>query len=233
MNVQIKFQDLGMVPYKEAWDYQEQLLEKMQQPKPNPTSDDNLQNFGGYLLLCEHPHVYTLGRNGEKSNLLIPEDRLKAEHISFFHIDRGGDITYHGPGQLVGYPILDLNLLNIGVKKYIFLIEETIILTLAEIGLQAGRLDNTTGVWIHPEKNKTPQKICAIGVKVSHGITMHGFAFNINTDLKFFQYINPCGFTDKGVTSVKKETGRSWDFEEMKQQIKKNLREVFHVHLTG
>lgn len=233
MKPEVVFEDLGPAPYKEAWDYQEQLLKQLQEKKLHLTEGKKDLPDGGYLLFCEHPHVYTLGRSGKENNLLIPQERLDQEHISYFHTNRGGDITYHGPGQIVGYPILDLDLLQIGVKKYIALIEETIIHTLAEIGLEAGRLDNATGVWMHLNGKKMPQKICAIGVRVSRGITMHGFAFNVNTDLRFFDYINPCGFTDKGVTSVEKETGRKWDFEDMKQRVRKQFEEVFQIQLTG
>ncbi len=232
MNIQIEFEDLGPAPYHKVWDYQEQLLEQLQEQNLHPAQENQQGNTGGYLLFCEHPSVYTLGRSGAKRNLLIPEEQLQKEHISYYHTNRGGDITYHGPGQIVGYPVIDLNLLGIGVKKYISLIEETIIRTLGEIGLQAGRLDHATGVWMHPGKTEIPRKICAIGVRVSRGITMHGFAFNINTDLRFFDYINPCGFTDKGVTSVEKETGYKWNFEEMKQRVRKQFGEVFQVHLT-
>jgi len=233
MKPEVVFEDLGPAPYKEAWNYQEQLLKQLQEKKLHLTEGKKDIPDGGYLLFCEHPHVYTLGRSGKENNLLIPPERLAQEHISYFHTNRGGDITYHGPGQIVGYPIIDLDLLQIGVKKYIALIEETIIRTLAEIGLGAGKLKDATGVWMHLDGNQMPKKICAIGVRVSRGITMHGFAFNVNTDLRFFDYINPCGFTDKGVTSVEKETGRKWNFEEMKQRVRKQFGEVFQVHLTG
>ena len=233
MKPAVIYEDLGKAPYREAWDYQEQLLEKLQDKKLHAAKNEQNGTDGGYLLFCEHPHVYTLGRSGKDNNLLIPEEKLRQEHIEYFHTNRGGDITYHGPGQIVGYPIIDLDLLNIGVKKYIFLIEETIIRVLREIGLEAGRLEQATGVWMHLNGTEIPQKICAIGVRVSRGITMHGFAFNINTNLHFFDYINPCGFTNKGVTSVEKETGRKWDFEKMKDRVKKQFGEVFQVHLTN
>ena len=233
MKPKVVFEDLGPAPYKEAWNYQEQLLKQLQEKKLHLTEGEKDIPDGGYLLFCEHPHVYTLGRSGKENNLLIPPERLSQEHISYFHTNRGGDITYHGPGQIVGYPIIDLDLLQTGVKKYITLIEETIIRTLAEIGLKAGRLNKATGVWTHLDGKQMPQKICAIGVRVSRGITMHGFAFNVNTDLRFFDYINPCGFTDKGVTSVEKETGRQWNFEEMKQKVRKQFEEVFQIQLTG
>ena len=233
MKPEVLVKDLGRSPYKETWDYQEQLLKQLQEKKLHLTEENKDIPDGGYLLFCEHPHVYTLGRSGKENNLLIPPDKLEQEHISYFHTNRGGDITYHGPGQIVGYPIIDLDLLQIGVKKYIDLIEETIIRTLRGIGLEAGRLKEATGVWMHLEGKQIPQKICAIGVRVSRGITMHGFAFNINTNLQFFNYINPCGFTDKGVTSVEKETGRKWDFDEMKQRVLQQFEEVFQVHLTG
>ncbi len=233
MKAEVVFEDLGTAPYKQAWDYQEQLLGQLQQHNLHPEEKKTEVPEGGYLLFCEHPHVYTLGRSGRKENLLIPPERLEQEHISYFHTNRGGDITYHGPGQIVGYPIIDLNRLHIGVKKYIELLEETIIRTLAATGLEAGRLKEATGVWMHLDGKEMPRKICAIGVRVSRGITMHGFAFNVNTDLRFFDYINPCGFTDKGVTSMEKETGRKWDLQEMKERVKKHFGEVFQVHITG
>ncbi|NOY38547.1 MAG: lipoyl(octanoyl) transferase LipB [Chlorobi bacterium] len=229
MNSEVEFRDLGRMDYSEAWDYQEKLLAEVQRRKLSPDTGRNRQNTAGYLLFVEHPHVYTIGKSGKKDNLLIPEEQLKREKIGFYHIDRGGDITYHGPGQIVGYPVFDLDILGIGVKKYIYLLEESVIRTLARLGLSAQRLDGTTGVWMHTGKNEIPQKICAIGVRVSRGVTMHGFAFNVNTDLHYFTYINPCGFTDKGVTSIAGETGREADMEAVKTILKDNILAVFGI----
>ncbi len=231
MSREIVLEDLDRMPYREAWDYQESLLEGLQRYKrtgggtPPPEA-------AGYLLFVEHPHVYTLGKSGDRRNLLIPPDRLAAEHIEFYHTNRGGDITYHGPGQIVGYPILDLDRLGTGIKKYIYLIEETIIRVVGDYGLQAGRLEKATGVWLHQGEGERPEKICAIGVRVSRGITMHGFAFNVNTDLRYFDYINPCGFTDKGVTSLARETGTTLVMDEVKRKVREKFAEVFEVHIT-
>ncbi len=232
MKEEVILEDIDRMPYRQAWDYQESLLERLQQHKlaDDPSSLPSLP--AGYLLFVEHPHVYTLGKSGDRNNLLIPPDRLEAEKIEFYHTNRGGDITYHGPGQIVGYPILDLDRLGIGIKKYIYLIEETIIRVVGDHGLQAGRLEKATGVWLHQGAGERPEKICAIGVRVSRGVTMHGFAFNVNTDLRYFDYINPCGFTDKGVTSLAKETGRRQDMEEVKRQVAEKFSEVFEVHIS-
>ena len=219
----VLFKDLGLIEYSTAWEYQQTLLSEMQSAKKENSE------VNGHLLFCEHPHVYTLGKSGSQDNLLINENSLKEKGASFFKIDRGGDITYHGPGQIVGYPIIDLNSFNIGVKEYVFKIEETIIRTVKEYGIIAERLPGATGVWLDT-KSKKARKICAIGVRVSRGITMHGFAFNVNTDLNYFNYINPCGFTDKSVTSIQKELGRNIDIEEVKQKVKTSMAEVFEVN---
>ena len=232
MREKVILEDLGRMPYRQAWDHQVSLLERLQQhklandPSPRPPLP------AGYLLFVEHPHVYTLGKSGDRRNLLIPPERLAAEEIEFYPTDRGGDITYHGPGQIVGYPVLDLDRLDLGIKKYIFLIEETIIQVVKGYGLQAGRLKKATGVWLHRGAGERPEKICAIGVRVSRGVTMHGFAFNVNTDLHYFDYINPCGFTDKGVTSLEKETGKQQDMDEVKRQVAEKFSEVFEVHIS-
>jgi lipoyl(octanoyl) transferase len=198
--MQIQFIDLGTKDYKETWDYQENLLKSVMGQKADNSKKENC----GYLIFVEHPHVYTLGRNGESNNLLISEPFLKKINATYYKINRGGDITYHGPGQLVGYPIIDLDKLGIGVKEYIHKLEEVIMLTLEDFQIKATRLDGATGVWLDVGTPKA-RKICAIGVRVSRSVTMHGFAFNINTNLQYFNYINPCGFQDKGVTSLEKE----------------------------
>ena len=173
------------------------------------------------MIFVEHPHVYTLGKSGSENNLLLDLIQLKAKDASFYRIDRGGDITYHGPGQIVGYPIFDLEVIKIGLKEYIYRLEEAIIRTVNEFGITASRLDGGTGVWLDPEIAGKARKICAIGVKASKYVTMHGFAFNVNTDLTYFNNINPCGFTDKGVTSLLNELGARQDFESVKRQSEK------------
>jgi lipoyl(octanoyl) transferase len=189
-------------------------------------NDPTKKNFGGYLLFVEHPHVYTLGKSGEVNNLLISEPFMKQIGATFYRINRGGDITYHGPGQIVGYPIIDLEKFGIGIKEYIEELETSIILSVQEYGLNSGRLDGATGVWLD---SATPRarKICAIGVRASRFVTMHGFAFNVNTDLRYFSYINPCGFQDKGVTSVETELNTKQDFGKAKQIVRDNFLKVF------
>jgi lipoyl(octanoyl) transferase len=223
----IKFIDLGVKDYKETWNFQEKLLaEVIDHKKNNPDS-----NFGGYLLFVEHPHVYTLGRSGEANNLLISEPFLKQINATYYKINRGGDITYHGPGQIVGYPIIDLEKFGLGVREYIEKLEESVIHYLGEVSIKAGRLDGSTGVWLDTG-TRDARKICAIGVRVSRYVTMHGFAMNINTDLKYFSYINPCGFQDKGVTSVEKELGAKQDFETTKKLVKQEIAKEFEMQLT-
>ena len=222
------FQDLGLIPYKNAWDYQEALYSELMKKKL-----DGEKHFPGYLLFCEHPPVFTLGKSGSRENLLINEKMLAERGIEFYHINRGGDITFHGPGQIVGYPILDLEQLGLGIKGYIEKLEGSVIRALGDYGIVAGRLDGATGVWLEPESALNARKICAIGVKAGRYITMHGFAFNVNTDLSYYQYINPCGFVDKGITSMEKELGEKQDFEKVKSLLKEYLAENLHVALTS
>ena len=184
-----------------------------------------------YLLFCEHPNVYTIGKSGSENNLLLNNFELQKKGVSFFKINRGGDITYHGPGQIVGYPIINLEAFSLGVKQYIFQLEEVIILTLKNYNINAERLEGATGVWIDTHNKLKARKICAIGVKASRWITMHGFAFNVNTDLSYYNYINPCGFTDKGVTSMEKELGKKVDFAEVKSLVKENFFKLFNQGL--
>jgi len=226
------FEDLGLRDYKATWDYQEELFYdlmavKLKNRSLAPAEQEKQANR---LLFVEHPHVYTLGRSGSDNNLLVNHIQLKANEASFYRIDRGGDITYHGPGQIVGYPLLDLEEFGLTLKAYIHSIEEMIILSLLEYGIEAGRLEGATGVWIDGQTGGKARKICAIGVKASRYITMHGFAFNINTDLDYFNYINPCGYTDKGVTSLAKELGEEQDFEKAKLIVKKNFDKVFGIN---
>jgi lipoyl(octanoyl) transferase len=222
----IEYIDLGTKDYKETWDYQEKLFNQLMAIKNDPSK----KNFGGYLLFVEHPHVYTLGKSGEVNNLLISESFLKQINATFYRINRGGDITYHGPGQLVGYPIIDLEKFGLSIHEYIEKLEESIIISSKEFGIKTGRLEGATGVWLDAGLPNT-RKICAIGVRASRYITMHGFAFNINTDLKYFSYINPCGFQDKGVTSVEKEVNTKQDLIKAKKVVLTNFLTVFEAQL--
>ena len=223
MNKEIHFQDLGIIEYKAAWDYQEKLFAEKLKKKIN---HEPLEN---HLLFCEHPHVYTLGKSGSENNLLVNNKMLQSLNVSFFKTNRGGDITYHGPGQIVGYPILDLENFGLGVRTYIGLLEQSIINILEEYNIAGKRLPGATGVWLDPDIPGRTRKICAIGVKASRHITMHGFAFNVNTDLKFFEMINPCGFTDKTVTSLEKEMGEKLEFEKVKKKVKTELLQLLHI----
>lgn len=231
MSYCVKYEDIGLKDYKETWDYQTSLFKELvDMKKSNETVKfHGSDNHPGTLIFVEHPNVYTLGRSGSENNLLLDYIQLKARDASFYKIDRGGDITFHGPGQIVGYPIFDLEVIHIGLKEYIFRIEEAIIRSAREFGVVCSRLDGGTGVWIDPEITGKARKICAIGVKASKFVTMHGFAFNVNTDLTYFNHINPCGFTDKGVTSIEKETGRKADINEVKEIVKNRLGEVFDL----
>jgi lipoyl(octanoyl) transferase len=232
LSYSVIYEDIGQKDYKETWDYQADIFNRLvDSKKPGTRVGESVRNIlPGKLIFVEHPHVYTLGKSGSEKNLLLDLIQLKAKDASFYRIDRGGDITYHGPGQIVGYPIFDLETIMIGLKEYIYKLEEAIIRTVNEFGLTASRLDGGTGVWLDPEVPGKARKICAIGVKASRYITMHGFAFNVNTDLTYFNNINPCGFTDKGVTSLQKELGICQDFESVKRKVKKNLQEVFDLN---
>ena len=229
----ILFRDLGLIDYKEAWDLQQESLDSVVRQKldTSETTAENQIPGGQVVYFCEHPHVYTLGKSGRNQNLLIPDAFLEKINASFYKIDRGGDITYHGPGQVVGYPIIDLEALHIKVKDYVWGLEEMVIRTLAESGIVAGRLEGATGVWLDAGLPGKTRKICAIGVRVSRYVTMHGFALNVNTDLRYFQYINPCGFTDKGVTSMQQESGREMKISDVRECLKDKFSEVFEVEL--
>jgi len=221
INKTINFKDLGTLDYKKAYNIQLEYLNKNILKKNNGEPTENT------VLFVEHPHVYTLGKNGDRLNLKISGQRLKEINATFVHTDRGGDITYHGYGQIVIYPIFDLNNWNILIRRYIYAIEEVIIRTLKEYKIEGKRLDQSPGIWLYGDARKIPEKICAIGVKVSRGITMHGLAFNINTDLRYFDYINPCGFVDKGVSSIQKELGYQVDMNKVKEKLKKYFIQVF------
>lgn len=228
----IQFHDLGLIDFQEAWDLQETLFQQIirRKTKQEDQSDEN-GPWGGHLLFCEHPHVYTLGKSGAEKNLLIDKKAMKEKGITFFRINRGGDITYHGPGQLLGYPILDLDVFHLTIRKYIHLLEEAVIRTLHAFDLNAERMEGTTGVWL--DSHTHPRKICAIGVRASRNVTMHGFAFNINTDLTYFQYIYPCGFTDKATTSLQAETHQLWDMDLVKKELRSHLSHLLGCQITG
>lgn len=230
MSYKVDYKDLGFKDYKEVWDYQSVIFNRLiDNKKAILSGSTDGQNLPGTLIFVEHPHVYTLGKSGSESNLLINSIQLRSKDASFYHIDRGGDITYHGPGQIVGYPVFDLEMIKISLKEYIHRLEESVILSLAEFGIKATRYDGGTGVWLDPSIPGKARKICAIGVRASRYVTMHGFAFNVNTDLTYFNNINPCGFTDKGVTSLEKELGSRQDFEAVKSIVRKNLQVVFDL----
>lgn len=234
MEREVIFEDLGLRDYKEAWDYQEDLFSEMLNIKMNnrDMSPGDREKQKNRLLFVEHPHVYTLGRSGSENNLLVNHIQLQAKNASFYRINRGGDITYHGPGQIVGYPLFDLEEFGLTLKTYIHSLEEVIILSLREYGLEADRMEGATGVWIDGQAGhgRQARKICAIGVRASRFITMHGFAFNINTNLDYFNYINPCGYTDRGVTSLAKELGGEQDLEKAKSIVKMNFGKVFGIN---
>ena len=230
-NRAVIFRDLGLIDYKEAWDYQEKLFQEVIDRKVNnrklPFEEQQLPKH--YLLFCEHPHVFTLGRSGDEANLVIKEGDLPSVQATFYKNNRGGDITYHGPGQIVGYPILDLDFFFTDIHKYLRFLEEAVILTLKDYGIEAGRIEGLTGVWLDQQDKLRARKICALGVRCSRWVTMHGFAFNVNTDLNYFNYIIPCGITDKQVTSMEKELGGKVDIEEVKLNLKNKIRILFSM----
>lgn len=226
MKTEVDFSDLGLIEYGAAWQLQERLFSRIiGQKRSGVSPTDN------YLLFCEHPHVYTLGKSGSESNLLLDMIQLKAKDATFYHTNRGGDITYHGPGQIVGYPVLNLEPIVHGAREYVGKMEEAIIRTLSRYGLAAERLAGATGVWLDTEFPEKTRKICAIGVRTSHWVSMHGFAFNVNTDLNYFNYINPCGFTDKAVTSLSAELRSHVNIDEVKKLLASELAEVYGLKL--
>lgn len=228
------FNDLGLRDYQEVWDQQEQLfmelidIKRINFDMPQCEQTDEFQ----HLIFCEHPHVYTLGKSGDADNLLINQIELQAKNAQFVKTNRGGDITYHGPGQLVGYPIFNLEAMQMSVKEYIYGLEETIIRVIAQYGLKGKIVDGAIGVWLDATENLPERKICAIGVKVSRGVSMHGFALNINTNLDYFKYINPCGFIDKSVTSLQKELRMEMNFDEVKLKVKEELKKTFQLQFS-
>ena len=230
---QVFFRDLGLIGYQQAWEYQEQLFNEVTGIKlaNRDNSSGNLLPVKHYLLFCEHPHVYTLGKSGSQKNLLIDEQGLKNKEATFFHINRGGDITYHGPGQIVGYPILDLDHFFTDIHRYLRFLEEAVILTLEEYGIRSGRIIGCTGVWIDADNSLLARKICAMGVRCSRWVTMHGFAFNVNCDMNYFDHIIPCGIRDKKVTSLHIELGKPVEISEVKTKLKKHLAALFGMEL--
>ncbi|MDB5120824.1 MAG: lipoyl(octanoyl) transferase [Sphingobacteriales bacterium] len=229
-NKKVKFQDWGLVDYQQAWDHQEQLFSEIVSSKvQNRTL--NLTNLtDNFLVFVEHPHVYTLGKSGKPENLLLNEADLLNKQASYYKINRGGDITYHGPGQIVGYPILDLDNFFTDIHLYLRTLEEAVILTLADYGIEAGRYPGFTGVWLDADNDRA-RKICALGVRCSRWVTMHGFAFNVNTDLNYFKNIVPCGIDDKDVTSMERELGKKVNINEVKEILKQHISVLFEMDM--
>ena len=230
MNKQVSIKDLGLIDYKKCWDYQEELFAEILAVKSANRKENKTEATKNHLILCEHPHVYTLGKSGDKKNLLVNENYLKSRGATFYKINRGGDITYHGPGQIVGYPILDLDNFFTDIHKYLRFLEEAVILTIKEYGLVSERSPGETGVWFDVGTPKA-RKICALGVKSSRWVTMHGFAFNVNSDLSYFGNIIPCGITDKSVTSLQQELGEKMNMEEVKNKVKLHLVDLFEMEI--
>mgnify|MGYP006275824421 CR=1 FL=1 len=233
-NKKTKFVHLGLKDYKETWDYQEEIFRKTVDRKiqNRKVPEEEQLSTENQLIFVYHPHVYTLGKSGKEENLLLDQGGLRKNNAVYYKINRGGDITYHGPGQIVGYPILDLDNFFTDIHKYLRFLEEAVILTLKEYGIIADRIDGLTGVWLDWEDENKARKICALGVKSSRWVTMHGFAFNVNTDLSYFDHIIPCGIDDKGVTSMKAELGHEVDISEVEKKLKKHLVDLFDFELT-
>lgn len=229
-NKEVKFIDWGLLDYQEAWDKQEAIFAKTLAIKHDNRVNNTQDPTPNFLIFTEHPHVYTLGKSGHLEYLLLDEEGLKEKEATFYKINRGGDITYHGPGQIVGYPILDLDNFFTDIHLYLRTLEEAIILTLADYGIEAGRYPGFTGVWLDPDNEKA-RKICAMGVRASRWVTMHGFAFNVNADLAYFGNIVPCGIDDKDVTSMERELGHKVDVEEVKAKLRTHLAALFKMEL--
>ena len=230
-NKKVIFQDWGLLDYQQAWDRQEQVFSETVQAKTQNRNNNTTDPVKNHLIFVEHPHVYTLGKSGKPENLLLDEAGLKEKSASYYKINRGGDITYHGPGQLVGYPILDLDNFFTDIHLYLRTLEEAVILTLADYGIKGGRYEGFTGVWLDAD-NERARKICAMGVRCSRWVTMHGFAFNVNTDLTYFKNIIPCGIDDKDVTSMHRELGYKVDSDEVKQKLKIHIAELFEMEIV-
>jgi len=232
MKAQVIFRSLGEIDYQEAWDYQEALFQQTIAQKIRIRDGETSENTKNYLLFCQHPHVFTLGKSGDPSHLLLNATELHDNNATFYKTNRGGDITYHGPGQLVVYPIFDLDHFFTDIHKYMRLLEESVIQTLSEYGIKTGRMPGLTGVWVDPEL-PSARKICAMGVKSSRWVTMHGIGFNINSDLKYFAHIVPCGIQDKGVTSMKAELNREVEMEEVGDILKQKMATLFNFDLVS
>lgn len=233
INRETKFIDLGLIDYKEAWDYQTALFNATLEIKTKNRSLPESEQLPttNYLLFCEHPHVFTLGKSGDENHLLIKKENLDTVQATYYHINRGGDITYHGPGQLVVYPVLDLENFFTDIHQYMRLLEESVIQTLKEFGVESGRIAGLTGVWLDADNKAKARKICALGVKMSRWVSLHGLALNINTELNYFNHIVPCGIDDKAVTSLKKELGAPQDMERVKLILKKKIVDLFSMEL--
>ena len=229
MNKKTQFINLGLIDYKNAWDYQVELFNKILAVKSDNRSlpAEQQRETENYLLFCEHPHVFTLGKSGDEANLLIDKSQLDAIHASYYHINRGGDITYHGPGQIVGYPVIDMENFFTDIHRYMRFLEQAVINTLLEFQITSGRIEGLTGVWINHERPENARKICALGVKTSRWVTQHGFALNINTDLRYFDYIIPCGIQEKSVTSLERELGSKQDLLQVETILQEKIREQF------
>jgi lipoyl(octanoyl) transferase len=230
MNKRVEFIDWGLKDYQDAWTEQEYLFDRTVAVKTDNRTNGTDKQTPNYLVFCEHPHVYTLGKSGHPENLLLDEQGLKDKQATYYKINRGGDITYHGPGQIVGYPILDLDNFFTDIHLYLRTLEEAIILTLEEYGIKAGRYPGYTGVWLDADNEKA-RKISAMGVRCSRWVTMHGFAFNVNADLDYFKNIVPCGIDDKDVTSMQRELGYALDMDEVKGKLKIHIASLFSMEL--
>jgi lipoyl(octanoyl) transferase len=232
MNKKVEFLDWGLVDYQQAWDRQDEIFNKTVALKTENRTNNTQMETPNYLIFCEHPHVYTLGKSGHPENLLLDEEGLSEKGATYYKINRGGDITYHGPGQIVGYPILDLDNFFTDIHLYLRTLEEAVILTLQDYGITAGRYPGYTGVWLDADNEKA-RKICALGVRCSRWVTMHGFAFNVNANLDYFKNIVPCGIDDKDVTSMERELGAAQDMEEVKEKLKQHIATLFQMELTN
>ena len=228
----VSFQDWGLLDYQEAWDRQEEIFGQIVNTKISNRTNNTDTPTNNFLVFVEHPHVYTIGKSGKPENLLLDAEGLKQQNATYYKINRGGDITYHGPGQIVGYPILDLDNFFTDIHLYLRTLEEAIILTLAEYGIEAGRYPGYTGVWLDADNEKA-RKICAMGVRCSRWVTMHGFAFNVNSDLNYFKNIVPCGIDDKDVTSMERELGYKLEMTEVKDKLQKNIASLFEMDVTA
>lgn len=234
INRKTKFINLGLIDYQQAWDYQASLFSKILEVKKEnrdlPVGKQ--KQTDNFLIFCEHPHVFTLGKSGDEANLKIKKEELHTIKASYIHSNRGGDITYHGPGQIVAYPVIDLENFFTDIHRYMRLLEESVMLTLNKFGISAGRIAGLTGVWLNADNEKKSRKICAMGVKTSRWVTMHGLAFNVNTDLNYFDYIIPCGIADKAVTSMEKELGQKQDMKAIEEILKARIAELFNMELV-